>query len=81
MRIKTGIKTVRISIIGFGNVGGGVAEVIRRKREEIVRRYGLNIKIVGIADLRGIIVDEKGLSEEAIMGLRTGAYPARRITL
>jgi homoserine dehydrogenase len=72
MRIKTGIKPVRISIIGFGNVGGGVAEVIRRKREEIARKYGLNIKIVGIADLRGIIVDENGLSEEAIMGLRTG---------
>ncbi|MBE0516948.1 MAG: homoserine dehydrogenase [Methanophagales archaeon] len=72
MRIKTGIKTVRISIIGFGNVGGGVAEVIRRKREEIARRYGLNIKIVGIADLRGISVDENGLSEEAIMGLRRG---------
>ncbi len=70
--MKTGIKTVRISIIGFGNVGGGVAEVIRRKREEIARKYGLNIKIVGIADLRGIIVDEDGLSEEAIMGLRTG---------
>ena len=72
MRIKTGIKTVRISIIGFGNVGGGVAEVIRRKREEIARKYGLNIKIVGIADLKGVIVDENGLSEEAIMGLRRG---------
>ena len=71
MGIKTGIKTVRISIIGFGNVGGGVAEVIRRKREDIARKYGLDIKIVGIADLKGIIVDENGLSEEAVMAFRT----------
>ncbi|MDI6885300.1 MAG: homoserine dehydrogenase [archaeon] len=72
MRMKTSIKTVRISVIGFGNVGGGVAEVIKRKREEIARKYGLNIKIVGIADLKGVVVDENGLSEEAIMGLHTG---------
>ncbi|MDI6811736.1 MAG: homoserine dehydrogenase [archaeon] len=66
------MKTVRISVIGFGNVGGGVAEVIRRKREEIARKYGLNIKIVGIADLKGVVVDENGVGEEAIMALKTG---------
>ncbi|MDI6811669.1 MAG: homoserine dehydrogenase, partial [archaeon] len=70
--MKRSRKTVRISIIGFGNVGGGVVEVIRRKREEVARRYGMDIKIVGIADLKGVIVDENGLSEEAIMMLRTG---------
>lgn len=65
-------KTVRISIIGFGNVGRGVAEVVRRKREEIARKQGMDIKIVGIADLKGVIVNENGLSEDAIMKLKTG---------
>ena len=65
-------KTVRISIIGFGNVGGGVTEVIRRKREEIVRKHGIDIKIVGIAYLRGVIVNENGLSEDEITKLKTG---------
>lgn len=70
--METKPKTVRISIIGFGNVGRGVAEVVRRKREEIARKQGIDIKIVGIADLKGVIVNENGLSEDAIMKLKTG---------
>lgn len=69
--MKTKPKTVRISIIGFGNVGRGVAEVVRRKREEIARKHGMDIKIVGIADLRGVIVNENGLGEDAIMKHKT----------
>ncbi len=73
--MKTKPKTVRISIIGFGNVGGGVAEAVRRKREEIERRHGIDIKIVGIADLKGAIVNENGLSEDAIMKPKTRRKP------
>jgi homoserine dehydrogenase len=73
MRMKTNTKAVRISIIGFGYVGAGVAEVIRRKREVIARKYGLDIKIVGIADLSGIFIDEDGLNEAEILKLKTGA--------
>ena len=65
-------ETVRISIIGFGYVGSGVAEVIRRKREAIARKHGIDLKIVGIADLKGVIADEQGLSEEAIRALKAG---------
>ncbi len=79
--MKTKPKTVRISIIGFGNVGGGVAEVIRRKRAEIARKHGMDIKIVGIADLRGVIVNENGLSEDAIMKLKRGGKPEDMTTL
>jgi homoserine dehydrogenase len=79
--MKTKQKTVRISIIGFGNVGGGVAEVIKRKREEIARKYGIDIKIVGIADLKGVIVNENGLSDDAIMKLKTGEKPEDMTTL
>ncbi|MBK5190754.1 MAG: homoserine dehydrogenase [Methanosarcinales archaeon] len=70
--MKTNTKTVRISIIGFGYVGAGVAEVIRRKREEIARKYGLNTKIVCIADLNGIFIDENGLNEAELLKLKTG---------
>ncbi len=65
-------KLVRISIIGLGNVGRGVAEVIRRKQEEITRKYGINLKIVGVADLPGAVVDENGLSEDAIRKFKSG---------
>lgn len=65
-------ETVRISIMGFGYVGSGVAEVIRRKREAIARKHGIDLKIVGIADLKGVIADEQGVSEEAIRALKAG---------
>ena len=65
-------KTVTISIVGFGYVGAGVAEVIKRKREDIARKYGLWIKIVGVADLSGIFIDRDGLDEAELMKLRTG---------
>lgn len=70
--METNTKTVRISIVGFGYVGAGVVEVIRRKREEIARKYGLDIKIVGVADLNGILIDENGLDEAELLKLRTG---------
>ncbi len=74
-------KIVRISIIGFGNIGGGVAEVIRRKREDIVKKYGLVLKIVGLADLKGVIINENGLSEEEIMKFKTGEKVEKMRTL
>ncbi len=70
--MKTNTKTVKISIIGFGYVGAGVAEVIKRKKEDIARRYGLDIKLVGIAELKGIFIDENGLDEAEILKLKTG---------
>jgi homoserine dehydrogenase len=74
-------KLVRISIVGLGNVGRGVAEVIRRKQEEITRRYGINLKIVGVADLPGAVVDENGLSEDAITKFKSGETAEDMTTL
>jgi homoserine dehydrogenase len=66
------LKTIRLTIVGFGYVGAGVAEVIRRKRAEIARRFGLMLNLVGIADLSGIFIDERGLDEAELLKLRTG---------
>jgi len=72
MRAGEKIKTVRISIVGFGHVGGGVAEVVMRKHDEILRKHGLDLRIVGIADLKGAIVDEGGLSRDEIARFGAG---------
>ncbi len=74
-------KLVRISIVGLGNVGRGVAEVIRRKQEEITRKYGIDLKIVGVADLPGAVVDENGLSEDAITKFKSGETAEDMTTL
>lgn len=64
-------ETVKVTIIGFGYVGRGVAEVIKRKHDVIARKHGIDLRIVGIADLYGSIVNENGLSEEEIMKIGT----------
>ncbi len=63
-------KRVRISIVGFGHVGSGVAEVVMEKRHEIMRKHGLDMRIVGIADLKGVIINEDGLSPDEIARFR-----------
>ncbi|MHC1579067.1 MAG: hypothetical protein ACXQTZ_00175, partial [Candidatus Alkanophagales archaeon] len=50
------MRAVRLSIVGFGVVGRGVAEVIRRKRAEIKRKYGLDLRVVAIVDLWGAVL-------------------------
>jgi homoserine dehydrogenase len=44
------MRTVRIGLIGLGTVGSGVVEILRRHREDFVRRAGVDLQIVRAAD-------------------------------
>ena len=55
------MKKIRISIIGFGVIGSGVAKVISKKRDHIKHRHGIDLELVGIGELNGGIVCEKGI--------------------
>ncbi len=46
------MKTVRLGLIGFGNVGQGLAQILRDRGAEYARDFGLEFQIVGIADAR-----------------------------
>src|SRR5512138_1079501 len=46
------MKTVRLGLIGFGNVGQGLAQILRDRGAEYARVFGLEFRIVGIADAR-----------------------------
>ena len=46
------MKTVRLGLIGFGNVGQGLAQILRDRGAEYAREFGLEFRIVGIADAR-----------------------------
>ncbi|MDF2956846.1 MAG: Homoserine dehydrogenase [Candidatus Alkanophagales archaeon MCA70_species_1] len=50
------MREVRLSIVGFGVVGRGVTEVIRRKRAEIKEKFGLDLRVVAIVDLWGAVL-------------------------
>lgn len=55
------MKKIRISIIGFGVIGSGVAKVISEKKGYIKSRHGIDLELVGIGERHGSIVCEDGI--------------------
>ncbi|MDY6930406.1 MAG: homoserine dehydrogenase [Halobacteriota archaeon] len=60
------MKIIRVSIIGFGVVGRGVAQVILQKHDQI-KAMGIDLKVVAISDIWGTVVDESGIDIEKIL--------------
>ncbi|MCS3924646.1 homoserine dehydrogenase [Methanosalsum natronophilum] len=54
------MKQVRISIIGFGSVGQGVAEVLMKKQDYLTK-MGLDIKVIAISDSKGSFINQNGI--------------------
>jgi homoserine dehydrogenase len=50
-----------VQIIGFGNIGRGLGEVLSQKEQFLKERFGLDIKTVSVTDITGTVSDEKGL--------------------
>ena len=52
---------MRIILVGFGNVGQSLAEMLEYRRRELIGNYGLDLKVVAIADSGGAAVSEDGI--------------------
>ena len=53
---------MKLLFIGFGTVGQGLSELLLTKQGELVSQYGLDWRVVGIADmLKGSAYDPNGL--------------------
>ena len=53
---------MRLLFIGFGTVGQGLAELLLEKESSLSERYGLEFKVVGIADMKlGSLYNPKGI--------------------
>ncbi len=56
------MKTVRIGMIGFGNVGHGFIQAIREKEDFFRKEFGLKLILTSVTDIRyGTIYDPEGL--------------------
>lgn len=61
-------RQVRLGLVGFGNVGQGLAQILKESAEEIQTRYGLDFKITAIADiLKGNLYDPDGLDPAVLL--------------
>ncbi len=65
--------TVRFSLVGLGNLGRRFCEILLEKDALLRQRYGLNLRLVGAADSRGIAYIPKGLDPAKVVEIkRTG---------
>lgn len=62
------LKEVRLGLIGFGNVGQGLAQILQESRDEIRSNRNLDIKITAICDtLKGNVADPAGLDASRLL--------------
>ena len=55
-------KVVRLGLIGFGNVGQGLAQILKESHVDYLEKYDLDFKITAISDARlGSLYDPNGL--------------------
>ncbi|MEM0199557.1 MAG: hypothetical protein QXX72_04675, partial [Desulfurococcaceae archaeon] len=64
------VRTWRIGLLGFGNVGQGFVRILVNKSDVLRRRYKFDFKVVGIADpVKGSVFDPEGLDVEKLIEL------------
>src|SRR5215469_2008422 len=76
MEIRCKLKTIRLSIIGFGVVGQGLAELVASKQELLRQQFALDVKLVSVANGRhGFIYRESGLDIPLLLELAARRRP------
>ncbi|MFW5943405.1 MAG: homoserine dehydrogenase [bacterium] len=62
------MNSYRLAMIGFGNVGQGLAQILRDRAEDIVQRHGARFQIVAVSDLlKGSVYDPDGFAADQLL--------------
>ena len=62
------IRTISLAMIGFGNVGQGLTQILKESHDEYLNALGLDFKIVSITDpLKGSVNDPAGLDPALLL--------------
>jgi homoserine dehydrogenase len=61
---------VRLAVTGFGNVGQGIAMLLRDHADEYSDRYGVRLVLTGVADRGGAAVDPVGLDPTSLLAAK-----------
>ena len=70
------MKQIRLSLVGFGVVGQGFAELIMKKQDYLRQNYGADIRLVGVANARhGFIYHRDGLNLYRVLQLAKEKNP------
>jgi homoserine dehydrogenase len=70
------MKQIRLSIVGFGVVGQGLAELLLTRRSLLKQRFDLDVVLVSVANARhGLIYNEHGLDIATLLALAAQLKP------
>jgi homoserine dehydrogenase len=70
------MKHLRLSLIGFGVVGQGFAELLANKHVDLEQQCGVDVKLVGVGNARhGFIYREEGLDIPTVLALAARQRP------
>ncbi len=61
------IITYKIVLIGLGNVGSNVLNILHREEKSLQKRYGIKFSVVGVADIDGCAIDKNGLNLQLLV--------------
>ncbi len=62
------MRTYRLAIIGFGNVGQGLAQILEERGIDLRNQSGVDVRITAVSDIRlGSVYDPGGLSPTALL--------------
>lgn len=64
-------RTVRVLLVGAGNVGRRVLELLLVKETGLREKMGLDVRLVGVADGRGSALCAEGLDVQRILDLKS----------
>lgn len=62
--------TLRLLLVGAGNVGRRFLELVGQKQELLLARFGLALLVVGVADRSGAAVDPAGLDPRRLVEIK-----------
>lgn len=64
------MKTIRFAMIGLGNIGRNLLDILVHRRDAIAATYGLQFSLVGVADSHGAALCPTGLDMAALRDLK-----------
>ena len=58
---------VSLIIVGFGNVGRSLADIMLKDREYLHKTFGFNSEIRAICELKGALINKNGIDVESLL--------------
>lgn len=62
--------TIRLALVGVGNVGQGFLQLLLEKGADLRQRYRLDLRVVAAADTSGIAINPAGLDPAELLALK-----------